>query len=101
MADLRLSLNLSADDKLPGTHGAIGGYGVAWRRPSLQHRRSEMAQQKTLDDLFLDTLKDIYFAEKQIVKALPKMAKAATSPDLKAGFDKHLQETESHLERLL
>ena len=36
-----------------------------------------MAQEKTLDDLFLDTLKDIYFAEKQIVKALPRMAKAA------------------------
>ena len=51
-----------------------------------------MAEEKTLDDLFLDTLKDIYYAEKQIVKALPKMAKAATSPDLKAGFEKHLQE---------
>jgi ferritin-like metal-binding protein YciE len=59
-----------------------------------------MADQKTLDDLFLDTLKDIYFAEKQIVKALPKMAKAATSPDLKAGFEKHLEETEGHVERL-
>jgi ferritin-like metal-binding protein YciE len=59
-----------------------------------------MAEQKTLDDLFLDTLKDIYYAEKQIVKTLPKMAKAAQSPDLKAGFEKHLQETEGHVERL-
>jgi len=59
-----------------------------------------MAEDKTLDDLFLDTLKDIYYAEKQIVKALPKMAKAAQSPDLKAGFEKHLDETEGHLERL-
>ena len=59
-----------------------------------------MADQKTLNDLFLDTLKDIYYAEKQIVKALPKMAKAATSPDLKAGFEKHLQETHGHVERL-
>jgi ferritin-like metal-binding protein YciE len=59
-----------------------------------------MAQEKTLDDLFLDTLKDIYFAEKQIVKALPKMAKAAQSPQLKAGFEKHLTETEGHVERL-
>ena len=59
-----------------------------------------MADQKTLDDLFLDTLKDIYFAEKQIVKALPKMAKAATSPDLRAGFEKHLEETHGHVERL-
>ena len=59
-----------------------------------------MAEEKTLDDLFLDTLKDIYYAEKQIVKALPKMAKAATSPDLKAGFEKHLQESEGHIDRL-
>jgi len=56
--------------------------------------------EKTLDDLFLDTLKDIYYAEKQIVKTLPKMAKAATSPELKAGFEKHLEETEGHVERL-
>ena len=59
-----------------------------------------MADEKTLDDLFLDTLKDIYYAEKQIVKTLPKMAKAATSPDLKAGFEQHLVETEGHVERL-
>lgn len=59
-----------------------------------------MAQEKTLHDLFLDTLKDIYYAERQIVKALPKMAKAAASPDLKAGFDKHLAESEVHVERL-
>ena len=57
-------------------------------------------EEKTLDDLFLDTLKDIYYAEKQIVKALPKMAKAAVSPELKAGFEQHLQETEGHVERL-
>lgn len=59
-----------------------------------------MAEEKTLDDLFLDTLKDIYYAEKQILKALPKMAKAATSPQLKAGFEQHLEETEGHVERL-
>jgi len=59
-----------------------------------------MAEEKTLDDLFLDTLKDIYYAEKQIVKTLPKMAKAATSPQLKAGFEEHLEETEGHVERL-
>lgn len=59
-----------------------------------------MASEKTLDDLFLDTLKDIYYAERQIVKTLPKMAKAATSPELKAGFEKHLEETEGHVERL-
>lgn len=59
-----------------------------------------MASEKTLEDLFLDTLKDIYYAERQIVKTLPKMAKAASSPDLKAGFEKHLSETEGHVERL-
>jgi len=59
-----------------------------------------MAEEKTLEDLFLDTLKDIYYAEKQILKALPKMAKAATSPQLKAGFEQHLEETEGHVERL-
>jgi len=59
-----------------------------------------MATEKTLDDLFLDTLKDIYYAEKQIIKTLPKMAKAAQSPELKAGFEQHLEETEGHVERL-
>jgi ferritin-like metal-binding protein YciE len=59
-----------------------------------------MPTEKTLEDLFLDTLKDIYFAEKQIVRALPKMSKAATAPELKAGFDQHLQETHGHVERL-
>lgn len=56
--------------------------------------------EKQLDDLFLDTLKDIYYAERQILKALPKMTKAATSPDLKAGFEQHQAETEGHVERL-
>ena len=59
-----------------------------------------MAEEKTLDDLFLDTLKDIYYAEKQIVKTLPKMAKAAQSEELKAGFEQHAGESEVHVERL-
>ncbi|KRE05041.1 hypothetical protein ASE63_25090 [Bosea sp. Root381] len=58
------------------------------------------SEPKTLNDLFIDTLKDIYYAEKQILKTLPKMAKAATSPDLKAAFEKHRDETETHVERL-
>jgi len=58
------------------------------------------AKEKHLNDLFLDTLKDIYFAEKQIVKALPKMAKAANSDQLRAAFEKHLDETEGQIERL-
>ena len=59
-----------------------------------------MAKEKTLDDLFLDTLKDIYYAERKILKALPKMARAAQSPDLKAGFEKHRDETEMQVDRL-
>jgi ferritin-like metal-binding protein YciE len=55
---------------------------------------------KTLDDLFVDTLKDIFYAEKQILKALPKMAKAAKSPQLQAGFEKHRNQTEGQIERL-
>ena len=56
--------------------------------------------EKKLDDLFLDTLKDIYYAERKILKALPKMAKAAQSPQLKAAFEKHEAETEGQVERL-
>jgi ferritin-like metal-binding protein YciE len=53
-----------------------------------------------LEQLFLNELKDIYSAEKQITKALPKMAKAATSPELRAAFESHLEETQGHVERL-
>ena len=59
-----------------------------------------MAKEKTLEDLFHDTLKDIYYAEKKILKTLPKMARAAQSPDLKAAFEKHKGETEGQVERL-
>src|SRR3954447_10029500 len=55
---------------------------------------------KKLDDLFHDTLKDIYFAEKTILSALPKMAKAAQSRELKAAFEKHESEVEEHVARL-
>lgn len=55
---------------------------------------------KKLDELFHDTLKDIYFAEKKILVALPKMAKAAQSRDLAAAFEKHERQTEGQVERL-
>ncbi len=58
------------------------------------------SEPKTLDDLFLDTLKDIYYAEKQILKTLPKMAKAANAPELKQAFENHREQTEGHVERL-
>ncbi|PST27342.1 ferritin-like domain-containing protein [Mesorhizobium plurifarium] len=59
-----------------------------------------MAKEKTLDDLFHDTLKDIYYAERKILKALPKMARAAQAPELKAAFEKHKEQTETHVDRL-
>lgn len=55
---------------------------------------------ESLKDLFVDELKDLYSAENQILKALPKMIKKTTSEELKAGFEKHLKETEVHVERL-
>ena len=55
---------------------------------------------KRLDELFHDTLKDIYFAEKKILATLPKMAKAAQNGELKAAFEKHRDETEGQVERL-
>ncbi|MBC7151714.1 MAG: ferritin-like domain-containing protein [Rhizobium sp.] len=56
--------------------------------------------QKTLDDLFYETLKDIYYAERKILKTLPKMARGAQDPKLKAAFEKHKEETEGQIERL-
>ena len=55
---------------------------------------------KTLDDLFHDTLKDMYYAEKKILATLPKMAKAAQNDELTAAFEKHRAETERQVERL-
>jgi ferritin-like metal-binding protein YciE len=64
-------------------------------------RRHAMAKkEKTLEDLFHETLKDIYYAEKKILTALPKMAKAAQSEQLQAAFMKHEGETENQVERL-
>ncbi|GAA4133753.1 ferritin-like domain-containing protein [Aminobacter aganoensis] len=57
-------------------------------------------KEKGLDDLFYDTLRDIYYAERKILKALPKMARGASSQELKAAFEKHRDQTEGHVERL-
>src|SRR5215475_1131096 len=67
--------------------------------PSRKSKESPMAE-KDLNELFLDTLKDIYYAEKHILKALPKMAKAANSDQLRTAFEKHYDETEGQVERL-
>ena len=57
-------------------------------------------EMESLRELYVDELKDLYSAEKQLVKALPKMAKNASNPELKQAFTDHLQETEGHVERL-
>jgi ferritin-like metal-binding protein YciE len=59
-----------------------------------------VAKEKTLNDLFYDTLKDIYYAERKILKNLPKMARAAQSQELKDAFEKHKEQTEGQIERL-
>jgi ferritin-like metal-binding protein YciE len=66
----------------------------------IQEERIMATEPKTLEDLFHDALKDTYFAEKKILAALPKMAKAAENEDLTAAFEKHRAETEEHVSRL-
>src|SRR5262245_9583864 len=95
------TLRLHATDEVP-----ISGIFRSELRRELRpirktvRREEPMAKDKTLHDLFHDTLKDIYFAEKKILGALPKMAKAAQSEELKAAFEKHEAETEQQVERL-
>ena len=62
--------------------------------------RSEEMNNDALHELFLDELADVYSAEKQLTKALPKMAKAAQSPELRGAFETHLEETENQISRL-
>jgi ferritin-like metal-binding protein YciE len=102
----------SRDVAGPGGRNPAPGYRVAPSRrpaPAFPNKQEEGRAQamgffskdiKTLDDLFVHTLRDIYYAEKQIEKALPKMIDKATNPELKAGFEKHLQETKGHIERV-
>ena len=59
-----------------------------------------MAETGTLHDAFIDELRDTYDAERQLTKALPKLAKAATSPELREAFETHLEETQGQIERL-
>ena len=71
---------------------------VSARRKTSQ--QEEMAVDSKLREFFIDELKDIYWAEKHILKALPKMKKAATSPELKDAFEDHLTVTQTQVERL-
>jgi Domain of unknown function (DUF892) len=78
-----------------------GSHGTPSRRRLCANgifKETSMANEtKKLDELFHDTLKDIFYAEKKILTALPKMAKAAQNPDLKAAFEKHETETEEQV----
>jgi len=65
-----------------------------------QSKSGEGEKDNMLEEFFKDEIKDIYWAEKHLVKTLPKMAKAATSPELKEAFTNHLEETKVHVERL-
>jgi ferritin-like metal-binding protein YciE len=68
--------------------------------PSIRRTPETPMKLQTLRDLLIEQLQDLYDAEDRITKALPKMAKAAKSPELKAAFQKHLEETKGHVERL-
>jgi hypothetical protein len=61
---------------------------------------SHMAKAGTLHDAFIDELRDTYDAERQLLKALPKLARSSTSPELRAAFESHLEETRGQVERL-
>jgi ferritin-like metal-binding protein YciE len=82
----------------------------AWKISELSHGLEEHSHNlilemtlmtlDSLNDLFLDELKDLYSAENQLIKAIPKMTKAASSPKLRSGFEEHLEQTKHHVERL-
>jgi ferritin-like metal-binding protein YciE len=77
-----------------------GNIWIAARSQPAKEKAAMPKEAKTLDELFHDTLKDIYFAEKKILATLPKMEKAAQAPALKRAFAKHKTETEGHVARL-
>jgi len=72
---------------------------VLFRSPTFSPKENVMEMQ-SLQDLYVDELRDLYNAENQLIKALPKMAKTATTPELKEAFESHLEETKGHVERL-
>lgn len=70
------------------------------KKKSVTTSRTGKDQNSEFEEFFVDELKDIYWAEKHLVKALPKMEKAATSPELAAAFNKHTTETQGHIQTL-
>ena len=86
-------------DVLQGT--AIAGLATTRSVKNLAEKLGLFSRDiKTMDDLFVHTLRDIYYAEKQIVKSLPEMVEKATDTGLKRGFQEHLKQTENHVKRL-
>jgi ferritin-like metal-binding protein YciE len=90
-------------------HAAVAAVGTAAHRPAVSSNTQDKEKTlmglfskdiKNMNDLFLHTLADIYYAEQQIVKALPEMVQKATEPQLKQGFQTHLRESETHVKRL-
>jgi ferritin-like metal-binding protein YciE len=83
-----------------GTKHAVGRFLQVVPDTRKSKKRKKPMAGKALEDLFHDMLKDVYYAERKILKALPKMAKGAQNPKLKAAFEKHRDETEGQIERL-
>src|SRR4249919_1489403 len=84
----------------PGTFPVEAALEEGVQLPGSNRRKPMAKEPKKLEELFHDTLEDIYFAEKKILAALPKMAKAAQHRKLQAAFEKHHAETETHVSRL-
>jgi ferritin-like metal-binding protein YciE len=80
--------------------GGMSASPLVEKLPHSKEKKIMATKVNNLEDLYIDLLKDLYSAETQIEKALPKMAKAAQSPDLKKGFEEHLNQTHAHVERL-
>jgi len=75
------------------------GYRIT-EKPITKERKRRVMKLDTLEKLYINELRDLYNAEQQLLKALPKMAKGASSEELKDAFEKHLEQTKSHVERL-
>jgi ferritin-like metal-binding protein YciE len=97
----RLLRRLYSEPHLHGLGLASGESGRAQLYRTDEHKKGHAdMKENQLKELYVEELRDLYSAEKQLVKALPKMAKAATSPDLRGGFEEHLEQTKGHVARL-
>jgi ferritin-like metal-binding protein YciE len=100
LAFARTQVERRASDPSAGRRSDVPLHSAMETTESAVAEPDRKSRPKMLEDLFYDTLKDIYYAERQILKALPKMAQGATNPQLKAAFTKHKEQTEGHVERL-